>query len=262
MSAPSPHSTPWVFDASRRQVPVRGRPLADFKGLAIALGIITAWVGSVGFCLATPTLPWPAWVVLVALNTLLGTGLFITAHDAIHGTVVPGARTLNAAIGQLALGLYAGFSFEPLRAAHQQHHLAPASALDPDYHDGRRTGFWRWYLHFLVRYITVGQVLRLAVVFNILVHLLGVSELRCLVFWVLPMLLSTAQLFYFGTYRTHREPPAGYVDAHRATSNDLPVWLSFVTCFHFGYHHEHHANSGVPWWRLPAERARARREHA
>ena len=31
-----------------------------------------------------------------------------------------------------------------------------------------------------------------------------------------------------------------YPDAHRARSNDMPTWLSLITCFHFGYHHEHH----------------------
>jgi beta-carotene ketolase (CrtW type) len=106
-------------------------------------------------------------------------------------------------------------------------------------------------------YITVGQVVRMAIIFNIVVHGVGVSELRCLVFWLLPTLLSTAQLFYFGTYRAHRKPAGGYVDAHCATSHDLPVWLSFLTCFHFGYHHEHHGNANLPWWRLPAARASA-----
>ncbi|MDT8325299.1 MAG: fatty acid desaturase, partial [Bacteroidota bacterium] len=40
-------------------------------------------------------------------------------------------------------------------------------------------------------------------------------------------------------------------------SNDYGVLFSFLTCYHFGYHEEHHTRPGVPWWRLPA----ARREH-
>jgi beta-carotene ketolase (CrtW type) len=48
-----------------------------------------------------------------------------------------------------------------------------------------------------------------------------------------------------GTYRPHRLPTGkngdtDYPDAHRARSNDMPTWLSLITCFHFGYHHEHH----------------------
>ncbi|MFA9473554.1 MAG: fatty acid desaturase [Filomicrobium sp.] len=27
--------------------------------------------------------------------------------------------------------------------------------------------------------------------------------------------------------------------------------MSLLTCFHFGYHHEHHLQPDVPWWRLP-----------
>jgi len=72
-----------------------------------------------------------------------------------------------------------------------------------------------------------------------------------LLFWVAPALLSTFQLFYFGTYLPHRLPAAGYDNMHRAVSSNYPVWLSLLTCFHFGYHLEHHVQPVVPWWRLP-----------
>jgi beta-carotene ketolase (CrtW type) len=258
MEIPRPDMA-WVVGASRRPEPTSGKGLADFAGVAIGLSLIIAWLACVGGALLIQGSAWPVWFGfgLVLLNTLLSTGLFITAHDAMHGLVAPGSRSLNAAIGQLALGLYAGFDFEALRRAHQQHHLSPASADDPDYHDGRRTSFGAWYLRFMRHYLSVGQVVRMAVLFNLLVHALGVSEVRCLVYWLLPTLLSTAQLFYFGTYRAHRKPAGGYVDAHCATSHDLPVWLSLLTCFHFGYHHEHHDHAHLPWWKLPAARARA-----
>ena len=29
-----------------------------------------------------------------------------------------------------------------------------------------------------------------------------------------------------------------------------PAWASFLSCYHFGRHLEHHAFPGVPWWRL------------
>ena len=30
--------------------------------------------------------------------------------------------------------------------------------------------------------------------------------------------------------------------------------VSFVSCYHFGYHWEHHVAPHVPWWRLPEAR--------
>jgi beta-carotene ketolase (CrtW type) len=225
-------------------------------GLLLASGLIGTWLASFAWCALAPSMPWPEGATLVILNTLLSTGLFITAHDAMHGLVLPDSPRVNAAVGQLALGLYAGFAYQPLREAHLQHHRAPATSEDPDFHDGRRSGFWAWYLRFLRRYVSLGQLVRVALMFNVLVHGVGLPPERLLLFWVAPALLSTVQLFYFGTYRTHRRPPGGYLDAHRATSNDLPAWLSLLTCFHFGYHHEHHVHAGVPWWRLPSLRGK------
>jgi beta-carotene ketolase (CrtW type) len=41
----------------------------------------------------------------VALQTWLSTGLFITAHDAMHGTLAPGRPHWNRAVGGLCLML-------------------------------------------------------------------------------------------------------------------------------------------------------------
>ncbi|NIP33402.1 MAG: beta-carotene ketolase, partial [Thermoplasmata archaeon] len=43
----------------------------------------------------------PIWLVPPAmlLMTFLYVGMFITAHDAMHGSVLPGARGLNRAVG-------------------------------------------------------------------------------------------------------------------------------------------------------------------
>ena len=75
-----------------------------------------------------------------------------------------------------------------------------------------------------------------------------------MLFWALPAILSAFQLFYFGTYLPHRAEDEAFGDAHRARSNDFSWTMSLLTCFHFGYHHEHHDNPAVPWWRLPATR--------
>ncbi|MBN1543355.1 fatty acid desaturase, partial [candidate division KSB1 bacterium] len=187
----------------------------------------------------------------------LYTGLFITAHDAMHGGVAPGCYRLNRWIGWLAVRCYAFFSYSLLLSRHSDHHRYPASDKDPDYHDGRHRGFWSWYLRFMHTYLRVGQIVGMAIVFNVLLHLLGVPIGNLLLFWVAPALLSTVQLFYFGTYLPHREPPGGYDNPHRARSNDYPVWLSFLTCYHFGYHREHHEAPYVPWWRLSAQRQKS-----
>jgi beta-carotene ketolase (CrtW type) len=71
---------------------------------------------------------------------------------------------------------------------------------------------------------------------------------------MVPALLSSLQLFYFGTYLPHRPGPDAFTDHHRARSNGYSEWLSLLTCFHFGYHHEHHRAPGEPWWRLPTVR--------
>ena len=88
----------------------------------------------------------------------------------------------------------------------------------------------------------------------LLVYLLAlhVSPLNALVFWGLPALLSAAQLFYFGTYLPHRQEALPFRDAHNARSSGYSWPVSLLTCYHFGYHHEHHLHPGVPWWRLPA----------
>ena len=68
--------------------------------------------------------------------------------------------------------------------------------------------------------------------------------------WIAPQVLSSP-LFYFGTYLPHRGQFE--VNTFPARSNDYPHWLSMLTCFHFGYHAEHHQYPYVPWY-LPTIR--------
>lgn len=227
----------------------------NYKGLFIATGIILAWATSLVLLLRL-NIPESPWLIVpgLLLQTFLYTGIFITAHDAIHGTIVPRKYKLNAAIGRFCLFVYALFSFNKVREKHFDHHRFPGTLKDPDYHDGEHRGFWAWYLHFLLTYITWKQIVGMAIVFNVLHHLLNVPIANLLLFWVTPALLSTLQLFYFGTYLPHREPAGGYDNAHHAKSNEYSVFWSFVTCYHFGYHWEHHEYPGTPWWRLPERR--------
>jgi beta-carotene ketolase (CrtW type) len=196
----------------------------------------------------------------VLLQAFLYTGLFITAHDAMHGLVAPKRKKVNAFIGALCVILYAHFSFKKLRREHQKHHAHPGHDDDPDFHDGLHPNFWPWYFHFMKTYVTWQQIAGMAMAFNCMLHLLKIPQLNLLLFWAAPALLSTLQLFYFGTYLPHREPAGGYDNPHRARSNDYSVLWSFVTCYHFGYHWEHHEFPHVPWWKLPATRRQILRE--
>ena len=228
----------------------------NLKGGLIAIGIMAIWAVSLISLLVSDMSSWPWWSIPMAIfwQMMLYTGLFITAHDAMHRTVTPGFPRINDAIGRLAVGLYALFSYRRVRRSHWGHHDHPVSDADPDFHGQDGGGPARWYLGFMVEYLSLIQLLGMAVVFNLLQHLAGIAVVNLMVFWVLPAVLSTVQLFYFGTYLPHREPGEGYEEPHRATSSDYPTWLSFLTCYHFGYHREHHERPDLPWWRLPTYR--------
>ena len=226
------------------------------KGLFIAITIISAWGLSLSLLL-TLDVARPNSVLLlmgVLCQTFLYTGLFITAHDAMHGTVCPAYPRINNTIGAIAVRLYALFSYRKLLVKHSAHHRTPASAADPDFHDGEHSRFLAWYLRFMKEYLSWGQIVGMAIVFQIMEYVLLVPTINLILFWVFPALLSTLQLFYFGTYLPHRLPEGGYDNPHRARSNAYSTLWSFITCYHFGYHWEHHEYPDLPWWQLPTTR--------
>jgi beta-carotene ketolase (CrtW type) len=227
----------------------------DLQGIVIAASILLLWGISLAMLLRTDVSTMPLLIPAgILVQTFLYTGLFITAHDAMHGTIAPSLRWVNVYVGRVCAFLFALFSFTALQAKHWEHHGAPASEHDPDFHDGAHPQFWAWYLHFMREYLSWKQLVGMAIVFNILHHGAGVGIVNLLCFWVVPSLASTVQLFYFGTYLPHRAQQSNYRDRHRARSNDYPVWLSFLTCYHFGYHWEHHEFPHLPWWKLPSAR--------
>ncbi len=81
-----------------------------------------------------------------------------------------------------------------------------------------------------------------------------IAPVNIVAFWVLPLVLSSLQLFIFGTYLPHRPTRQEEPNRHRATSSNYPVLYSFLTCYHFGYHWDHHEYSQVPWYHLPKVR--------
>jgi beta-carotene/zeaxanthin 4-ketolase len=241
---PLPH--PNLLEAIRRGA-------SSKRGLAIALAIIGFWAGSLVFLLSLDLSKVPvAWVVLAMLGqTFLYTGLFITAHDAMHGVVSPQNLRLNNLIGSFTLLVYGLFSYRKLLKKHWLHHHHPASELDPDFHNGRNKNFFAWYLYFMKGYWSWWRLFGLMAIFNIASIAFHIPEKNLTLFWVIPSIASSVQLFYFGTFRPHQEPEQGYDNQFRARTYPLPSFWSFITCYHFGYHREHHEFPQVPWWQLP-----------
>ncbi len=193
----------------------------------------------------------PLAVALIVVQAWLSTGLFIVAHDCMHGSFAPRQRKLNTVVGTLCLAAYAGLSYAALYPKHHAHHAAPGTPDDPDFHAGAPRQALPWFVHFFRGYYTHGQILRITVA-AIAYLLLGVSLINIVAFWAVPALLALAQLFVFGTYLPHRHEELPFADEHNARSNSLTPLASLVTCFHFGaYHHEHHLKPQTPWWRLP-----------
>ena len=204
------------------------------------------------FVLDPLTQPLLATLTILAL-TWFYTGLFIVAHDAIHETLFGRGNPWNRRIGRVIHFLYAGFDFDTMKSAHIDHHDFPGSEHDPDFNADDPRSFGPWFAKFFSRYFGLRQiwvVMGLAA----LQLLLGANILNLVLLWGLPSILSAVQLFYFGTYLTHRHDD-DFADDHNARSNSYPEWLSLLTCFHFGYHHEHHLHPEDPWWRLPTRRA-------
>ncbi|MFP5078004.1 fatty acid desaturase [Rhizobium sp. YIM 134829] len=226
-------------------------------GLTLAAAIVLAWsslhVAAIFF------IDWHGRTLMLApfvvlLQCWLSVGLFIIAHDTMHGTLAPGHPRLNRAIGRACVFIYAGFSYQKLYTNHHAHHRHAGTADDPDFDVGHPSSFWPWYLRFFRYYFGWREfgILTIAVVAYLII--LRERFPTMLIFWALPAILSSLQLFYFGTYRPHRIDTEPFADRHRARSNDFAPWLSLLTCFHFGYHHEHHDAPWVPWWKLPRHR--------
>ena len=223
------------------------------------------WGCSLALSLAINTSTGPIWLVVmvILLRTQLQTGLFIVAHDAMHGLLCPVRDRWNDAFGAMALMLYAALPYGACRRQHHAHHNQPASDLDPDFPHNPKDGALRWYSQFLARYLSTRQMLLLLAIWGGLVVMtmasakvpLEQATWRVLLFTTLPLLLSSLQLFVFGTYLPHRVQRYPEQRTH-PISLALPPWLSLLACYHFGYHREHHDHPDLSWHELPTARAR------
>ena len=238
--------------------PVRGDQATI--GLALAAALVASWLGChlYGvFVHRWTALGIVAAPALILLQCWLNVGLFIVAHDCMHGSLAPGLPRLNGAIGRICLALYAGFSYGSLRAKHVAHHRFSGTEHDPDFHPGAPRRFWPWYLAFFRRYFGWKEFGILTAILATYLVALRASPVNALLLWGVPAILSSLQLFFFGTYLPHRHEDAPFADRHNARSTELSRLASLVTCFHFGgFHHEHHDDPGTPWWKLPRARRR------
>jgi beta-carotene ketolase (CrtW type) len=100
-------------------------------------------------------------------------------------------------------------------------------------------------MQFMRNYLSIWQIVVMAVLFNI--FKIWIPQPNLVLFWVVPSLLSTVQLFYFGTYLPHK---GEHDNKHQSRSLPRNHFFAFVSCYFFGYHYEHHDAPWVPWWKL------------
>ncbi len=217
------------------------------KGVWVGISVILLWGTTLYLLLQYFAVdfasPWT--YLLMLLQTHLYTGLFITAHDAMHGAVST-HKKLNDGMGTVAAGLFAYNNYKKLFPKHHHHHRFVATDRDPDYHRG---GFVAWYLKFAREYVSLWQIVLMAVTYEVLIRIF--PKPNVILFYIIPSLLATLQLFFFGTYLPHR---GEHTNRHKSsTQKKNHVW-AFISCYFFGYHYEHHNAPGVPWWQLYKEK--------
>jgi len=227
-------------------------PAKTTTGLIYAALVVGGWAAVHIYSVFFHALNAPLWQTcgLIALQCWLYAGMFIVAHDTMHGSLVPRNERANAVIGKAIMFVYAGFDWSYMRDAHHAHHDNSGTDKDPDFNANNPHAFWPWYVKFFREYFGLRQLVILTGFTLAYIFLFGASYLNTIIMWAVPAILSSVQLFYFGTYLTHRHSEV-FPDHHNARTNNFPKWLSLLTCFHFGYHHEHHLYPHEPWWRLP-----------
>jgi beta-carotene/zeaxanthin 4-ketolase len=247
-------------------------------GIIVGVTLIFLWfVSLIEFLRLDVSTIFPLWIVFgVLLRSFLHTGLFITTHEAIHGIISPNQK-INNGIGYLTSFLYALLPYQVLAENHRLHHRYPATEKDPDFYIPNSNNFLLWYGNFMKEYQKGRQAwvlfIGMAIIFGILISL-HISLINIFLFWVIPILISSLQLFTFGIFLPHRlqdkkDKPSNLISQgdllshisvenhHRTKSINYSLFWSFITCYHFGYHWEHHQYPNLPWYKLP----QARKQH-
>ena len=242
------------------RTPLPSQSVQRIIGLTLAALVGGGWLSVHFYSMFVFELTWDNWPFAMALAVLqiwLSVGTFIICHDAMHGTLAPGWPRVNAAVGAPLLMLYAGFRWTRMRDAHFTHHKLSGHKGDPDFDEEHPGDFLAWYWTFFKRYFGWFSLIFVHTVVGIYLFVFEISFMQIFVLYGAPALLSSLQLFYFGTFRPHHQAAdKPFSDQHNARTNDFHPLISLATCFHFGYHLEHHRAPHVPWWALPgAKRA-------
>lgn len=228
-------------------------------GLGLVAGIVGIWLGIHIYAMFFYRIDGSNWFLvplIFAAQCWLSVGMFIAAHDGMHGSLAPGKKWLNESIGAFLLAFYAGFGWKKMRNAHWDHHKYSGTARDPDFDAENPAHFGRWYITFLKRYFGWQSIIYVFTVVTIYWLVFDVPVVNIVLLYGFPAITSSFQLFYFGTFRPHRHEfvtlqESHFADRHNARSNDYGPLASLLSCFHFGYHHEHHLSPQTPWWALP-----------
>lgn len=218
---------------------------SDPYGAIIGISVIFCWFVCLYFLLNWEIDYSSTFLYLaIVIQTHLYTGLFITAHDAMHGSVSKN-RKVNYLVGWISSLLFAFNFYDRLLIKHHEHHKFVATDKDPDYHESGK--LWLWYWSFIKRYVTIKQLILVTITLQLLRLVFPLENL--ILFWVLPSIVSTFQLFYFGTYIPHKKGDENN-NKHKSRTLKKNHFWAFVSCYFFGYHYEHHDKPGVPWWQL------------
>ena len=251
-SSVTPHMQRAVFTLPNAKV-------QSLIGLTLSVAIAGSWLGIHAYAMFVFQLTWenlPFALMMAMVQCWLSVGVFIVCHDAMHGTLTPTHQRLSAAIAAVLLFLYAGFGWRTLRDAHHTHHRLAGHAGDPDFDEDNPSNFSKWYWTFFKRYFGWQSLLFVHAVVAVYWLILGIPMVQIVLLYGAPALLSSLQLFYFGTYRPHHQAAdKPFADSNNARSEGFNTVVSLATCFHFGYHLEHHRRPDVPWWALPRAKA-------
>ncbi|MEM6251616.1 MAG: fatty acid desaturase [Cyanobacteria bacterium P01_D01_bin.156] len=234
--------------------------LAVWGGLVVSGAIAATWSATLCCSLSlhlSDSSP-VAVVFWLLVRTFLHTGLFVIAHDAIHGNVLPKYPLANRWVGQLALALYGFLPYQVCYRLHWRHHAYPAQDKDPDFYpkpNGSVIGYFiRWYCNFMASYLTPWNLMMVITGVGIttfcFVVFLQAAIQNLVFFWVVPWVLSSLQLFTFGIFLPHySDSPSNR--PHQPRSYYYPLMCSLLACYHFSYHREHHTYPDIPWYQLP-----------
>ena len=103
--------------------------------------------------------------------------------------------------------------------------------------------------------MSVRQMTKMLIWVTVLREVFSVQLINIVTYMLLCGLTSSVRLFYFGTYIPHRPQVVdGRFDEtmpwEKANSSNAHRLLSFLRCYHFDYHWEHHRWPYAPWWEL------------